>query len=140
VGKAAIYGLILVAAEFLDGHGPAMYALILLDGNQRAPNQEHGIGLGTCAGSKTTSRTDPLSAIMLNGIALNGRRGGPKLPFAYRQARRIDPSCCDHSRIKMIADTPFRAHVPGGGIGIIPGNTYACKKAITPISAAPAIE
>ena len=31
-------------------------------------------------------------------------------------------------------------HLPTGGIGIIPGNTYAYSRAIRPITAAPAME
>ena len=31
-------------------------------------------------------------------------------------------------------------HLPIGGIGIMPGKTYACSSAIAPITAAPAIE
>jgi virginiamycin B lyase len=31
-------------------------------------------------------------------------------------------------------------HLPTGGVGIIHGKTYACNMAITPITAAPAIE
>ncbi len=72
------------------------------------------------------------------------------MPLGKGRELAVLPACCDAWQIgqaavfsrapETIADSPLRAHLPRGGTGIIPGKTYACNMAITPITAAPAIE